>query len=184
MIMMIMSKGVRITAYCDADWAGDKDDRKSTSGYCIFINNNLINWCSKKQSVVALSSAEAEYMAISEAIKELIWIRMIMKELMITVETPSILYVDNQSAIRISENDGEHERTKHIDVRHYFIKDTINQGEIKLKWISTNDQLADIFTKALSSKTFIKLRDKMMNNNNNDNNDELYEINFGGRNGH
>jgi hypothetical protein len=154
-----------VSAYCDADWAGDKNDRKSTTGYCTFINKNIVNWCSKKQSVVALSSAEAEYMAISEVVKDVMWTRMILEELMFEVQTPSIIHVDNQSAIRISETDGEHERTKHIDVRHCFIKDEISKGKIKLKWVSTHDQLADIFTKALPTKTFTTLREKIMNNN-------------------
>jgi len=81
--------------------------------------------------------------------------------------TPTIIYVDNQSAIRISENDSEHDRTKHIDVRHYFIRDLINSGDIKLQWISTVDQLADIFTKPLSTSTFTSLRDRLMKISNN-----------------
>ena len=80
--------------------------------------------------------------------------------------TPTIIYVDNQSAIKISENDAEHDRTKHIDIRHYFIRELINNGEIKLEWISTSEQLADIFTKPLPGSIFTNLRNKIMKINN------------------
>jgi hypothetical protein len=160
---------VRVAGYCDADWGGDTSDRKSTTGYCTMLNGNLVSWCSKKQSTVALSSTEAEYMAINDVAKEIMWIRMILKELYIVVETPTIIYVDNQSAIRISENDSEHDRTKHIDIRHYFIRDLITNGEIKLQWIPTAEQLADMFTKPLGATTFTTLRDKLIKNMNNNN---------------
>ena len=155
---------VIISGYCDADWGGDLNDRKSTTGYCTFINNNLISWNSKKQRTVALSSTEAEYMAINEVAKELMWLRIILKEMNINVKSPSILYVDNQSAIKISENDTEHDRTKHIDIRYYFIRDLITNGEIKLHWVSTAEQLADIFTKPLGGTIFTNLRDILMKN--------------------
>jgi hypothetical protein len=156
---------VIISGYCDADWGGDLVDRKSTTGYCTFINNNLISWNSKKQRTVALSSTEAEYMAINEVAKELMWLRIILKEMNVKVKTPSILYVDNQSAIKISENDTEHDRTKHIDIRYYFIRDLISSGEMKLRWVSTGEQLADIFTKPLGGTIFTNLRDILMKNN-------------------
>jgi hypothetical protein len=161
---------VKLHGYCDADWGGDLTDRKSTTGYCTFVNNNLISWQSKKQTTVALSSCEAEYMAINDIAKEIMWMRMLMKELKIEVETPTIIYVDNQSAIKISENDSAHDRTKHIDIRHYYIRDLIDNGEIKLVWVPTADQLADIFTKSLSSSTFTSIRDRLMNSSNNNNN--------------
>ena len=153
---------VCVGGYCDADWGGEKIDRKSLTGYCTFINDNLISWATKKQQTVALSSAEAEYMGISEVAKEVMWLRILLKEMNMNVETPSIIYVDNQASIRISENDADHDRTKHIDIRHYFIRDLINNNEIKLQWISTHDQLADIFTKSLGKNIFKTLREKLM----------------------
>jgi hypothetical protein len=153
---------IELTGYCDADWGGDLTDRKSTTGYCTMMNGNLVSWQSKKQPTVALSSTEAEYMAINDVAKEIMWMRMILGELGLKVVTPTIIYVDNQPAIRISENDSEHDRTKHIDIRHYFIRDLIKNGDIKLQWISTNDQLADIFTKSLATPTFVTLRDQLM----------------------
>jgi len=111
---------IELTGYCDADWGGDLTDRKSTTGYCTMMNGNLVSWQSKKQPTVALSSTEAEYMAINDVAKEIMWMRMILGELGLKVVTPTIIYVDNQPAIRISENDSEHDRTKHIDIRHFF----------------------------------------------------------------
>ena len=101
-------------------------DRKSTTGYCTFINNNIIDWQCKKQTTVALSSTEAEYMAISEVTKEVMWMIAILTELKQKVVTPVTIYVDNQSAIKISENDTAHHRTKHIDISHHFIRDAVS----------------------------------------------------------
>lgn len=151
-----------ITAYCDADWAGDLNDRKSTTRYCTFINDNIIDWQSKKQPTVALSSTEAEYMSIVEVAKEVIWMTSILTEMKQKVHKPITIYVDNQSAIKISENDTSHHRTKHIDIRHHFIRDLINDKSIVLKYIQTTEQRADIFTKALPPQTFIKLRDMLV----------------------
>jgi hypothetical protein len=156
------SEEVELTGYCDADWGGDLIDRKSTTGYCTFLNNNLISWASKKQPTVALSSAEAEYMAISDMMKEILWMRMILNELHVNVITPTIIFVDNQSAIRISENDSDHDRTKHIDIRHCFIQDCIHNGDIKLEWVPSQHQRADIFTKPLSSQQFTALHESIM----------------------
>jgi transposase InsO family protein len=158
---------LELCGYSDADWGGDLTDRKSTTGYCTMLNGNLISWQSKKQTTVALSSTEAEYMAICDITKEIMWIKMILEELNFKVITPIIIYVDNQSSIKISENDISHERTKHIDIKHYFVKDAIQQKIIQLKWISTHQQLADIFTKSLPSPTFTSLRDKLITHPNN-----------------
>ena len=154
---------ITLTGYCDADWAGDVDDRKSTTGYAIKINDCLINWISKKQSTVSLSSAEAEYMSISAAIQEMKWARNLLTELnLLSSETPT-LYCDNQSAITISENDKFHNRTKHIDISHHFIREAIKNKEVELKWIESKGQEADILTKPLSRSQFVDLRSKLMN---------------------
>ena len=101
-------------------------------------------------------------MAITEVTKEIMWLRAILTELSIQVRTPITIYVDNQSAIKISENDTAPHRTKHIDVRDHFIRDVINSGVIKLVWISTDKQLADIFTKALPAATYINIRHQLV----------------------
>ena len=96
---------VYVSAYCDSDHAGDKTDRKSTTGYCVFVNGNLISWATKKQTTVAQSSTEAEFMALSDTVKEVKWIIMLLTELKYNVIAPAIIHVDNQSTIKISEND-------------------------------------------------------------------------------
>ena len=111
-----------ITGYCDADWGGS-EDRKSTTGYCTFINNNIISWNTKKQQTVALSTAEAEYMAITEVVQEVQWIKQLLEEMKYNINTPINIYVDNMSAISIGENDVQHDRTKHIDIKYHYIRE-------------------------------------------------------------
>jgi hypothetical protein len=153
---------LRLTAYCDADWGGDLDDRKSTTGYCVFINDNLVCWNTKKQPTVAQSTAEAELMGITDVCKDVCWWRMLIGEIGYSVELPVIIHVDNQAAIKICTNDTDHDRTKHIDIKHYFVRDLIIKREIELKWIPTDKQLADMFTKALGTQLFIRNRDAIM----------------------
>jgi hypothetical protein len=101
-------------------------------------------------------------MAISDVIKEIMWMRILLEEIDIQVETPTIIYVDNQAAIKISENDSSHDRTKHIAIRHYYIRDCIEDGSVKLEWIRSEDQLADILTKPLTPSPFISIRDRLI----------------------
>ncbi len=153
---------VELTAYCDADWSGDVDDRKSTSGMAIYVDGCLVHWASKKQATVSLSSAEAEYMSISSTVQELKWIQSLLTELDLLSDTAPILYCDSQSAIQISENDKHHNRTKHIDIRHHFVRDAIRANRLELKWLQTDQQPADILTKGLDQRKFEKLRYKLM----------------------
>jgi len=145
---------VNLSVYCDADWANDKDERKSTSGYIIFLNNCPIIWNSKKQKTVALSSAEAEYMAISGAAQEVLWCLRLLKELHVDIKLPIQLYCDNMSAISISQHDGNHQRTKHIDIRHHFVRELVKNGTLQINWTPTKTQMADILTKSVSSSVF------------------------------
>jgi len=153
---------ITISAYSDSDWGGDLEDRKSTTGYVVFINDNLVSWNTKKQATVALSTAEAELMVAAEVIKEVLWMKYILNELMYEVSLPIKIFIDNQSTIRIIQNDIEHDRTKHIDIKYYFMKEKISEGIILPEWIETGKQLADVFTKSLSLNTFTKLRDTLM----------------------
>lgn len=158
---------IQLHAYSDADWAGDKDDRKSTTGYIIQMNNSTVSWGSKKQKTVALSSAEAEYMAIGATAQEAKWVSQLLSEIFITGtidegHKPVIIYTDNQSALAISKNDLYHDRTKHIDLRHHFIRQGIKEGLYEIRWISTTDQLADMFTKGLGTLQFARLRQNVM----------------------
>ena len=153
---------VILTGYCDADWAGDKEERKSTTGYCVFLNGNLISWNCRKQPTVALSSAEAELMGVTELVKELKWTKMLLSDMGYTVHSAMTILSDSQPAIQMSENDTHHDRTKHIDTKHFFVRDEIRLGQIRMKWVSSNSQLADIFTKALGKQAFTRLRGSLV----------------------
>ena len=147
--------------FSDADWAGDRNDRKSTSGYCFFLGDNLISWRSCKQSCVALSTAEAEYVALAGASQEALWLKYLLSDLNVNVNDPIVINEDNQSAICIAKNSKGHPKTKHIDIKYHFVRDLVMNGEIKLHYCPTSDMLADIFTKGLSSERFEKLRIKL-----------------------
>jgi hypothetical protein len=153
---------VEIEVFSDADWANDKCDRKSISGWIAKLNGSPVSWSSKKQRTVALSTCEAELYAECEAVKEILWLRGLMEELRLSIHTPSIVYCDNQSTVHISKNGVKGERTKHIDVKFNFITDVISSGLIKPQWISTTQQQADLFTKPLAGEVFTKFRDQMM----------------------
>jgi len=153
---------VECCAYADADWAGDHRDRKSISGWVAKINGDPISWSSKKQRVVALSTCEAELYATSAALQEVLWIRSMLAELGLNCSAGSTVYGDNQSAISVSKNGVKGERTKHIDIKYHFITDTIDKQKVKLQWIPTQQQEADIFTKPLGSEIFSRLRAKLM----------------------
>jgi transposase InsO family protein len=159
-------KTMMIQAQCDADWGGELDERKSRSGYLIHVNGCLVSYSSKLQKTVSLSSAEAEYFAISVALQEIIWIRQVLTEVLmgtVPVATP-VLQCDNRAAIAISSNDIHHERTKHIDIRHHFIREEVKQKRLILEWIGTKDQAADIMTKPLGTQLFEKFRDAIVFN--------------------
>ena len=152
---------VCVNAYADTDWAGDRDDRKSTGGYVVKLNGDAICWSSRKQRTIALSSAEAEYMAISSVAQEIKWIQQLLKELLMKSKTQ--IFTDNRAAQAIGKNDVYHDRTKHIDIRHHFIRDDVKNHIYEINWISSKYQLADIFTKALNQLQYAFLCDRILN---------------------
>ncbi|GAA0141045.1 transmembrane signal receptor [Lithospermum erythrorhizon] len=146
-----------LVGYCDVDWAGNMEDRKSTSGGCFFVGNNLVSWFSKKQNSVSLSTAEAEYMAAGSSCTQLIWMKQMLEEYGVKPGVMT-LYCDNMSAISISKNPVQHSRTKHIDIRHHFIRNLVQDGVVKLEHVSSDKQLADILTKGLDVNQFEYLK--------------------------
>ncbi|KAA0048527.1 transportin-3 isoform X1 [Cucumis melo var. makuwa] len=138
-----------IEAYTDSDWAGSVIDRKSTSGYCTFVWGNLVTWRSKKQSVVARSSAEAEYRAMSLGICEEIWLQKVLSDLHQECETPLKLFCDNKAAISIANNPVQHDRTKHVEIDRHFIKERLDSGSICIPYIPSSQQITDVLTKGL-----------------------------------
>jgi hypothetical protein len=157
----VRGDGVSLVGYTDSDWAGCAADRKSTSGCCFSLGSGLVSWFSRKQKSVALSSAEAEYMAASQASCEAIWLRKMLVGLFGQEMSPTVIHCDNQSCIKLSENPVFHDRSKHIEIRYHFIRDWVQRGAVQLQYVSTDDQVADILTKALPRGKHVYFRDKM-----------------------
>jgi hypothetical protein len=149
-----------LIGYSDSDYAGCKVDRKSTSGTCQFLGRSLVSWSSKKQTFVALSTVEAEYVATGQCCTQLLWVRQTLQDFGYNPSKVPLL-CDNESAIRLVDNPIEHSRTKHIDIRHHFLGDHQQRGDIDIYHISTENQLADTFTKTLDEKRFCRLRSEL-----------------------
>lgn len=150
-----------LEAYCDSDYAGDQETRRSTTGYVIYYAGGPISWCSRRQSIIALSSTEAEYVAAAECCKELLYLKTLIQEL--TGEVISIeLNIDNQSAMILMTNGVVNRRSKHIDVKYRFVHDLVKNNIIKLKYCPTNDQIADILTKPLNVEKFGNCKKKLL----------------------
>ena len=144
----------------------------------MYVYDSIVSWNSRKQKTVALSSAEAEYMAIAAVVQEVKWVNMLLNEIManggdqsacesasdgvMCDPSPTIIYTDSQSAMALCTNDGHHARTKHIDIRHHFIREYMKSKCAVLKWVPTVEQIADILTKALGRQTYEKVRQLMM----------------------
>ena len=146
-----------LSAYSDADWAGDVDGCKSTSGGCFYFGSALASWMSKKQNSISLSTAEAEYITAGSCCTQLIWMKQMLEDYGISQGTMTI-YCDNTSAIHISRNPVQHSRTKHIKIREHFIRDLVEEKIVSLSFVPTDQQLADIFTKPLDALRFENLR--------------------------
>ena len=144
------NEGLKLIGYCDSDWGGS-EDRKSISGYCykLCVDGALISWKTRKQNVVSLSSCEAEYTALSFAIKEGLYLSQLFADLYSGEKSRFDLYVDNQGAINLANNPVYHQRTKHISIKYHFIRHEIKQGNVKLLYIESKNNIADIFTKAV-----------------------------------
>jgi len=149
---------MELIEYSDADWCGDKQDRKSTSGYLFKFLNDPISWCAKKQPVVALSTCESKYIAGCMVACQAVWLENILKEMEIEVSRPIALFIDNKSAISLARNTILHGRSKHIEAKFHFLREQVNKGALQIVHCSTELQLADIFTKTWKVDRFIKLR--------------------------
>ncbi|RVW20357.1 hypothetical protein VitviT2T_022833 [Vitis vinifera] len=160
-LMFSKNDHLRVEGYTDADWAGNIMDRKSTSGYFTFVGGNLVTWRSKKQKVVALSSAEAKFRGMAKGLCELLWLRRLLTEIGFAPDSEMMLFCDNKVAIDISHNPIQHDRTKHVEVDRHFIKQNLDAKIIQFPFVKSEDQLADILTKAVSSKIFHHSLDKL-----------------------
>ena len=147
--------------FTDADWAGNVDDRKSTSGGAFFLGKRLVSWTSKKQNCVSQSTAEAEYVAAAVNCSNFVWFKQLLGGMKVKVLEPVIMFCDNTSAIDISKNPVLHPKTKHIAVKYHFVRELVQAKEIRLEYIHTSEQLADIFTKPLAKEVFCYLRNQL-----------------------
>lgn len=136
--------------YCDADHGGDKDSRKSTTGYLVKLGQVVVCWRSKLQPVVTKSTTEAEYVAGNEAGKEILWMQKLLGELGYTPCAPSVLYTDSQSAMSVAKNPDHHGRMKHLDMGYYWLREKVAMKKLQLEHLSTDDMPADLLTKPLA----------------------------------
>ncbi|XP_060188506.1 uncharacterized mitochondrial protein AtMg00810-like [Lycium barbarum] len=150
-----------LAAYCDSDWAACPDPRRSVSGFCVLLGNSLISWKAKKQHVVSLSSAKAEYRAMSKVVAELTWLVRLLSDFGIAISAPIPVFCDNQAAIHIAKNPVFHERTKHIEIDCHFIRTKLGHGLVDLHHVPTGSQLADVFTKPLIGLVHCPLLSKL-----------------------
>jgi hypothetical protein len=154
---------LHLSGFVDSDWGGDYPTRKSTTGYIFFYANAPVSWSSKIQKTVALSSCEAEYMALKEAIKEFVWLTSLFNGIgSLKTCNSKILLTDNQSAIDLSKNPEYHARSKHIDIQYHYVREIIQSGQVSLKYVSTKNNIADVLTKPLSPAIFDKFKDSLV----------------------
>ncbi|GBE86914.1 hypothetical protein SCP_1001580 [Sparassis crispa] len=147
--------------YTDSDFGGERNNCRSTGGYLVKVGTGAISWSSKLQSLIAQSTTEAEYIAAVEAGKEILWMRNLLTELGYTMSKASTLYMDNQSAISVSKNSEHHGRMKHLDLRFFWLQDTVEAGQIAPVYISTAEMIADILTKPFLAAKIIYCREMM-----------------------
>ncbi|KAH9689512.1 retrovirus-related pol polyprotein from transposon RE1 [Citrus sinensis] len=160
-IRFLQQSSLNITAFCDADWGGCPDTRRSTTGYCVYMGANCISWSSKRQPTVSRSSAEAEYRALASTAAELTWITYLYREIGIPLAQPPQLLSDNLSALHMTINPVFHARSKHIELDYHFIREKVADGALVTRFVPSSLQIADVFTKALSKAMFRDFRYKL-----------------------
>nr|GEV10051.1 ribonuclease H-like domain-containing protein [Tanacetum cinerariifolium] len=160
-LQLFSSNTYSLIAYSDVDWAGCPTTRRSTLGYCVFLGNNLLSWSSKRQPMLSRSSTEAEYRGVANAVAETCWIRNLLRELYTPLSSATIVYCDNVSAVYLSSNLVQHQRTKHIEIGIHFVRDLVTTGLVRVYHVLFWFQYADIFTKGLPSALFDEFRDSL-----------------------
>lgn len=160
-LQLLKKQKMALIAYSDADWAGCPSTRRSTSGYCVFLGDNLISWSAKRQSTVSRSSAEAEYKGVANAVAEICSLRNLLLEMDCPLTTASIVYCDNISVVYLSSNPVQHQRTKHIEIDIHFVREKVQMGQVRVLHVPSSLQYADIFTKGLPSTLFYNFRSSL-----------------------
>ncbi|XP_021721680.1 uncharacterized protein LOC110689249 [Chenopodium quinoa] len=150
-----------LVSYTDADWVGCPDTRRSTSGYCVYLADNLVSWSSKRQPTLSKSSAEAEYRGVANVVSESCWLRNLLLELHCPIKKATLVYCDNVSAIYLSGNPVHHQRTKPIEMDILFVREKVARGEVRVLHVPSRHQIADIFTKGLPRVLFEDFKDSL-----------------------
>jgi hypothetical protein len=153
--------GIELVGYSDADWAGDIDSRRSTSGYCFMLGSSLISWKSKKQNSVATSSTEAEYRAYLDTCCELLWTMQLLYHIGVSQNSPIQIFNDSQSARALAHSSAFHGRTKHIEVHYHFVRELVQSQVINLVYCPSHENVADLFTKPLPRQSIDHLLDRL-----------------------
>ena len=151
-----------LVGYTDSNWAGNVDNARSTTGYIFYLANGPISWKSKEQKTVALSSTESEYMSLTAASQEALHLRSLLPTLGVDISQPTIIYEDNEGALQLANNPVHHDRTKHIHIKHHFIRDTISSKQIIVLRVVTKDNVADLLTKAVTNTVYEHLIGRFM----------------------
>lgn len=146
-LQLLHNQKMALTAYSDADWAVCPSTRRSTSGFCVFLGDNLLSWSTKRQPTVSRSSAEAEYKGVANAVAETCWLWNLLLEMHCPLQRATIVYCDNISAVYLSSNPVQHQRTKHIEIDIHFVREKVQRGQVRVLHIPASSQYADIFTK-------------------------------------
>jgi hypothetical protein len=133
--------------YIDSDWAGSAVERKSTFRCCFTLVSSMVSWCSRKQTFVALSTTEAEYIALSMTVREAVWLHKLLADLFEHVLDSTIIHYGNQSCVKISDNPVFHDKSNHIEIKYHFIRDMVQRKEVLVQYLPTDEQVADVLTK-------------------------------------
>nr|GEY60604.1 ribonuclease H-like domain-containing protein [Tanacetum cinerariifolium] len=160
-LQLFSSSIIDLVAYSDADWAGCPSTRRLTSGYCVFLGNNLLSLSSKRQPTLSRSSAEEEYRGVANAFADTCWLQIFLRELHTPLSSATLVYCDNVSVVYLSCNQVQHHRTKHIEIDIPFFRDIVVVGQVRVSHVPSRYQYADIFTKGLPSTLFEEFRNSL-----------------------
>jgi hypothetical protein len=155
------SVDLSLQGYADADWAGSAMDRKNTFGCCFTLGSAIVSWCSRKQSFVALSNAEAKYIALSVAVRKAVWLHKLLTDLFDHEMDPTTIHCDNQSCVKLFENPVFHDRSKHIEIKYHYIRDMVQRKTIHVQYLPTHEQIIDIFTKLFAKTKLEYFRERL-----------------------
>jgi hypothetical protein len=153
-LLLRRSHSTDLVVYTDADWAGCPDTRRLTSGYAVFLGDNLVSWSAKRQTVVSRSSVEAEYRAVANGVAEATWLHQLLLELQSPPSRYTLIYCDNISVVYLSNNLVQHQRTKHVEIDLHFIREKVAIGQVRVLHVPMTSQFTDVFTKGLPSSVF------------------------------